>query len=101
MYISSYPTHHPDKLVAAFEGSPSATLGQAIAHFNAQAYEWCKRLVSGEFPDVPTVIKERSQAVVDAHGTAKEFGGNYTIVQTPDGFDIWISDGPDKYSLID
>ncbi|MNL03116.1 hypothetical protein D3C87_1236420 [compost metagenome] len=99
--VSCHPTKYPDKVIAAFDGSAVASLGQVIARFNEESLARCKRLVSGEIEAVPEVIVENSQRIIDTCPTPAHMTCPYTIVQIPEGFEIWISDGPDKYRLID
>lgn len=99
--VSNYPSKYPDEVIAVFDGTPANTLGPAIARFNEESLARCKRLISGEIEAVPEVILENAQRIVDTCPTPAHLNGTYTIVQIPGGFEIWISDGPDKYRLID
>ncbi|MNB92535.1 hypothetical protein D3C75_396390 [compost metagenome] len=85
----------PPSVVATFDGPAVDTLGEAINFFTEESVARAKRLTSGEVAAVPEVIVEG----------CKKFLENpinrYTINQTSEGFDIWISDGPERYSLVD
>lgn len=87
-----------DELLATFIGTPAQTLGQALMHFTAEATARCKRLANGEIPDVPEVILENAKANL-ARPLSET--NRYTVVQTEQGFAIWISDGPDRFLLVD
>lgn len=87
-----------DELVATFIGTPAQTLGQALMHFTDEAIARCKRIASGEIPDVPEIILENAKANL-ARPLSET--NRYTVVQTEQGFAIWISDGPDRWLLVD
>lgn len=87
-----------DELLNTFEGTPVQTLGLAIQHFNTKALERCQRIANGEVPNVPEVIFDNCVAYLEKPLADKN---RFTITQTDEGFDIWISDGPDRYVLVD
>lgn len=86
-----------DELLATFIGTPAQTLGQALMHFTAEATARCKRIANGEVPDVPEVILENAKANLERPLSETN---RYTVVQTEQGFAMWISDGPDRYVLV-
>lgn len=90
-----------DQLLATYVGTPLTTLGHAIQHFNTEHLERAKRIVSGEIPGVPECILLPSKELLSRATHPNQITTPFTVVQTPQGFDIFISDGPDKYSLID
>lgn len=98
MYRSYYPSV-PDAFVAEFPGTALETLGLALADFNNKAYERAKRLTSGEIPAVPDVIAERASQMLSMK--LPERSCHFTVIQTESGFNIWPSEGPDQYYLMD
>lgn len=99
--VSWCPERYPDKVEAVFDGTPAATLGLVLARFNEESHARCKRLVSGEIEAVPECIVEAAQQTLDTCPTPADIRTSFTVVQIPEGFEIWICDGPDKYRLID
>lgn len=91
---TGYPSV-PTSVVATFDGPALNTLGEALNHFTEEALARAKRIVSGEIPDVPECI------VSGCTEYLKNPRHRYTVNQTSEGFDIWISDGPERYSLVD
>lgn len=101
-YVSQRIGHdQEDQLLAVFVGSPLMTLGHALQHFNTETLEQAKRMVSGVIPGVPECILERAKETVTRVTSPNQITTPFTVEQTPQGFNIWISDGPDKYSLVD
>lgn len=86
-----------DELLTTFIGTPAQTLGQAIMHFTADSKARCERLASGEIPDVPEIIAENAKANLSKPISESN---RYTIVQLENSFMLWISDGPDRYVLV-
>ncbi|MNB75771.1 hypothetical protein D3C75_224270 [compost metagenome] len=105
-YLSFRRTEEPaepgtvfgDQLLATFIGTPVQTLGQALNHFNDEALKRAKRIANGEVPNVPEVIFDNCVAYIDK---PLEDKNRFTVSQTDSGFIIWISDGPDRYVLVD
>lgn len=87
-----------DTLLATFIGTPVQTLGQAMHYFNTQSLERNERVASGMYPQTPDVILEAAQKYLE---TPLADRNKFTVVQTDEGFMIWISDGPDRYVLVD
>lgn len=87
-----------DELLATFIGTPAQTLGQALMHFTTETIERSRRLASGETPDVPEVILENAKSNLTRPLSEVN---RYAVAQTEQGFAIWISDGPDRFLLVD
>ena len=90
-----------DCVKASWDGSASACLGAAIDYFTNDTIETWRRLTSGEIADVPEIIVQNAQAAIDRHARG-EWSLKYVVVVNANGsYSIWISDGPDRYDLID
>lgn len=90
-----------DVVKASWEGTASSCLGAAVDFFTNDTIDTWRRLVSGEIPDAPVVIVQNAQAALDRLSRA-DWSLKYTIaVNAAGGYSIWISDGPDRYDLVD
>lgn len=88
-----------DEVQIAWEGKASECLAAALGFFVHSAIESNQRLA--QMDDAPEVIRENARAIVE-RAAKGEFSLPFSVIQRQDGsYSIWISDGPDRYDLID
>lgn len=98
LFFVPWTDKNPHELLASFVGTPQQTLGDAISHFETEEHERLKRIVSGDVPGVPAVILENAKKRLAM--SPDELNCPYTVTRIADGYSIFISDGPDKYILV-
>lgn len=82
-------------LIAAFEGTAEQTLALAVSYFKYRAAE-SRRAMQAVAPGMYENIY-----VSTGREVGKPIEVQCTIVTKPNGFNIWQSDGADKYELVD
>lgn len=99
LFYVPWTDKNPHELLASFVGTPRQTLGDAIAHFEAEELARLHRITSGEIPCVPEVILENAKKRLAM--SPVELACPYSVQRIDNGYSIFISDGADKYILID
>lgn len=97
IYRSYISSPAKDEVIAEFPGPAVATLGWALKHFSDDVISRAKRIVAGEIPHVPIAICNIAMELLKN----PDVSFPYTVKHSDKGFSIWISDGPDRYDLID
>lgn len=94
IYRSPY-SKESDQVVIAFEGTADQTLVATLDYLSKAADESRKRIQAME--EAPAACKAMA-----AKTDLAEFPNRYTIAPRREGgYAMWISDGPDRYDLID
>jgi hypothetical protein len=100
IWRSPDPERIHDSVQIAWEGKASDCLAAALDFFVHSAIESNQRLAQAEDPLLECL---RNNAKANMEKVAKgEFTIDFTVVPHQDGsYSIWISEGPDRYDLID